>query len=494
MANTYIDKWRAAADDVIAHMLVSPEAWEEAINLGVSVLELPGGPWQEVFTAIDELRAERLRDPGPVVLGDVEVAARCSPAVSVEWVADRIALADELRAATFASACKLVQVYGRGHRQLNTLQRGVGNLRDALDNAGDVDGIAERVVEGLRAEHPSDPLPVDIADISVAEEDRFHRPPEEGLRTGVWLLDNWLRGITPGEMVAFVAPYKSRKTSVLACVLLNVARAGRSATLFSYDESRARFYYRLMAVVMAEYMWHNHHWDLRAPDGTPLNVVDGKMIRNAGDRWLRWAEPLRLAREYARDELQALRGKLRVYDRQTAPATLPSIRARCYHDAMKYKGLDFIAVDHIQRLNVGETTYDRVEYGTAGLHELGGEMGAVTWVLSQQNEAAIRADDAGAWTPNAKGGGGLASNADTVLLSKYKMGDVIDPRYLRLELRLAREAEAPASGYVEIHPASGWITPRAVDVDQIKLNDVMERVTGKRPQADPAPLDLGGAW
>lgn len=490
---TYIDKWRAAADDLIAHLLVTPDAWEAAIDAGVSDLDMPGGPWQEAYHAVVELRAERFQAPGPAVLGDVEVAARCSPAVSVEWVADRIALADGLRAATFPATCKLVQVYGRGHRQLNTLQRGTSNLRDALDNAGDADGIAARVVEGLRLEHPTEPLPIDIADISEVEEDRFSRPPEEGLRTGVWLLDNWLRGITPGELVAFVAPYKSRKTSVLSCVLLNVARAGKSVTFFSYDESRTRFYYRLMAAVMAEYMWQNHHWDLRAEDGTPLNVVDGKMIRNAGNRWLKWADPLRLAREYARDELQALRGKLRVYDRQTAPATLPSIRARSFHDAMKYGGLDFVAVDHIQRLNVGETTYDRVEFGSSALHELAGEMATVMWVLSQQNEAAIRAGDNGDLTPNAKGGGGLASNADTVLLSRYKQGDVTDPRYLRLELRLAREAEAPAHGYVEIHPASGWITPRAVDVQQIKLDDVTERVTGRRPNAAPAPLLLGGA-
>lgn len=481
--SSYVEKWRAAADDLIAHLLVTPGAWEAAIEAGVSEADLPDGPWGEVYHAIVELRADRLKTPGPAILGDVEVAARCGTSVSVEWVADRIALADEMREATFPATCKLlVDVYGRGHRQLETLQMGLGRLRAALDNAGDVDDAATRIVEGLRAEHQTPTLPVDIADISVIEEERFSLPPQEGIRTGVWLLDNWIRGISPGELVAWVAPYKSRKTSVMACVLLNVARDDHSVTLFSYDESRSRFYYRMMSVVMAEYMWHNHQWDLRTPDGTPLNVVDGKMIHNAGDRWLKWAEPLRLAREYARDELQALRGKIRIYDRQTAPATLNSIRARCFHDAMKYGGLDLVGVDHIQRLNVGDTTYDRVEYGTAGLHELGGEMNTVMWVLSQQNEAAIRSDDTGDWSPNAKGGGGIASNADTVLMSKYKQGDVTDPRYLRLELRLAREAEAPVSGYVEIHPASGWITPRAVDVQKIKLDEVTERVTGRKAE------------
>lgn len=494
---SYVEKWRSAADDFLAVLLVKPRAWELAIDAGVTSDDLPTGPWRESYRVVTEIRGERINTPGsPSVLNDVEVAARCGAKVTVEWVAERIAMWDEYRELAFENTCTLLLHYGRGTRQLQTLEQGCGEMRVALENATNVDTVAVGVVDGLRAERRQEPEPVDIADITAQNEQRMNEPPTDGIKTGIWLLDEWLRGLSPGEFVGFVSPYKCRKTSILANVLLNMARAGQSLTFFSYDESRARVGYRLEAVLMAEYMWEHKHWNLHAPDGTPLNVVDGKMIRNAGNRWLSWPEPLRLAREYARDTLLSLRGKLRVYDSRSQATTLSGIRAACFTDAMKAGALDFVAVDHIQRLMGLDTIFDKVENGSSGLHHIGGEMGAVMWVLSQQNEAAIRAGNNGDYTPNVKGGGGIASNADTVLMSKYKVGDVMDPNYVQLEVRLAREGEAPQRGYVEIHPASGWITPRRVEASTIKLNAITERVTGKRyddatPPADLPPLDLG---
>lgn len=478
MTATYVEKWRACADDFVTVLLVNTTAWQRAVELSVSSADLPGGAWPEVYNAVIDLRGERLRKPGSPVLGDTEVAARCGQTVTVEWVSARIAAWDESRELAFETTCNLLCHYGRGHRQLEALRQGQARVAAALEQAQDTDEPAQRVVEDLRNEYAQEETPVDIADLVLIEEERMSQPPDEGIRTGIWLLDDWLRGLSPGEFVGWVAPYKSRKTSIMAAVLLNMAREGKSCTVFSYDESRERFTNRLQALVMAEYMWNNGHWDLRAPDGTALNVVDGKMIRNAGDRWRRWPLPLQHAREYARDELAALRGRIRVYDAKTKATTLQSIGAVCLHDGMKYHGLDVIMVDHIQRLGGFDRTYDAVEFGSSGLHNIGGEMGAVMWVLSQQNEEAIKSNDSSDWTPNTKGGGGLAANADTVIVSKYKYGAIKDPHYLRVELRLAREADAPAYGYVEIHPASGWVTPRRVDVKTLNLADPSDNAPG----------------
>lgn len=469
----YVEKWHAAADDFMSVLLVQPDAWQKAIEYGVTSDDLPDGRWREAYRAVIDLRGDYLRNgAAPVILPDTEVAAKCGTAVSVQWVASLIAAWDEYREQFFDRTCALLRRYGRGHRQLQTVSIGTGRIRAALENGQDTSEAALTVVDHLRHEQTvSETMPTDIGDLTDEIEVRMNQPPDEGVKTGVWLIDNWLRGIAPGEFVAWPSPYKMRKTSVAGHILVNMARDGGSVTLFSYDESRVRFTYRIQALLMAEYMWHNGHWNLCAEDGTPLNVVDGKMIRNAGHRWRKWVKPMQLAREYARDEMQALRGRIRIYDQQTGANSMRSIRAICQHDAMKYGGLTAVFVDHIQRLPGFDKTYDAVEYGSAELHHLGGEMGAIMWVLSQQNEEAIKRADEGGWSPNAKGGGGLASNADTVLISKYKVGTVTDPRYLRIELRLAREAEAPKYGYVEIHPASGWITPAMVNVKTLDLDD-----------------------
>jgi len=467
--SAYLEKWRAAADDLLSVVLVKSNAWQKAIEAGVQLSDMPPGNWQQLYKAAIDIRGAQLKQKNaPVVLSDVELAAKCDGAVTVEWVATRIALWDEYRESYFDTTCALLQQYGTGHRQLEAIRRGTVRLQSALENGGSVDEAVGSVVDELRsetAEHVTEP--VDIADLNEIARAQKEAPPQPGLKTGIWLVDSWLRGIMPGEFIAWVAPYKSRKTSVMADVLLNMARDDKSVTVFSYDESRLRFYYRLVAILMAEYAYKNGLEHVRSPEGALLNVFDAKMIRNAGNQWRKWPKQFQTAREYAEDELAALRGKIRIYDPKTGANTIRSIKAITQHDAMKYGDLDVVMLDHIQRIGGFKDTYERVEFGSGALHDLAGEMGCVMWVLSQQNEEAIKGADEGSYTPNAKGGGGIASNADTVLVSKYKKGTVTDPNFLRLELRLAREAEAPVYGYVEMHPQSGWITPRYVDTNTV---------------------------
>lgn len=469
----YLDKWQAAADDFLSVVLTRLDAWKDGIEAGISQAELPPGNWRRVWHVTVELRGDYLKaEKPPVVLLDTEVAAKCGSSVSPEWVAERIALVDAYREQGFTRTCVLLEQYGRGHRQVEALATGQKSAVAALDGGQSADAAALRAVDELRREHQtgSGDKPVEIGALVDVVEAEMAEEPTDVLKTGVWLLDEWIRGMGPGEFIAWAAPYKMRKTSTAACVIVNMARAGESVTVFSYDEPCKKFTYRIQALLMAEYMWHHKHWDLCAEDGTPLNVVDATMIRNAGKRWRNWPLPLQQAREYAVDEMRKLSGHIRIYDVETGANSLQSIRGICQYDAMKYGGLNAVFVDHIQRLPGFDKTYEAVEYGSSELHRIGSEMGALMWVLSQQNEEAIRGKDDGGWSPNVKGGGGLASNADVMFMSKYKVGTITDPHYLRLELKLARSAEAPAYGYVEIHPASGWITPRRVDTKTLVLD------------------------
>jgi hypothetical protein len=461
----YLEKWQCAADDLLSVLIVKPTAWIELLDAGIAADDLPPGKWRDMYRAVIDLRSDAARKD--ITPTDTEIAVKAGPEVTVIFVATRIALYDAYREKTFGQTCDLIKRYGRGHRQYEVLKRGVALMRAELENGADVDSAALRVVDGLQAEEKVQAAaPTDIGDIVDLSEKRMIDEPTDGLKTGVWLIDDWLRGLAPGELVAWVAPYKMRKTSVMANVLVNMARQKKYIDVFSFDEERLRFIHRLEAVLMAEWMYNSGHWNAKDDNGIAINAVDGKMITNAGNRWLQWDKRLQLAREYARDTLLAMRGYVRVYDRRTCAGTLKSIRAISRLNASKCGQLDMIMVDHIQRLGDWTKTYDQVEFGSAGLHDLGGELGAVMWALSQQNEAAIKTQDDD-WSPNAKGGGGLASNADTVLVSKYRVGTCTDDDKLRIELKLARDASARRYGYVEIHPTSGWITPRRIDTKVI---------------------------
>lgn len=491
----YMDKWQRTADDFLAVLLVQPTAWQTAMDLGVKVEDLPDGAWMEAYRAILDIRAEHVKTPGPAVLADTVVASRCGTAVSVEFVAMRLALWDEYREQTFDTTCNLLRTYGGGHRRLQTAQMGVGRIRAALENGADVDTATNALLDGLRNESAPRPTLSDLGDLMAVVDQHLEEPPARGVETGVHVLDDWMRGMMPGENIYWVAPYKSRKTSILANIVLNMARDGRSTTLISLDESAVRFTYRMMALCVAEYMWNNGLYTRTTVvngQTLPLNVIDGKMIRRAGDRWRKWLPEQQAALSYARAELRSLAGMVRIYDQSHGAGSLASIKRLIDLDMAKHGGVEFVAVDHIQRLTDGDTTYDKVESGSARLHDIAGETGVIMWVLSQQNENAIKGGDDG-WSPQAKGGGGVASNADTVFVSKYKVGTVDDSRYVRVDLKLAREADCPATAYLEIHPASGWITPRRVDLKTIQFDETRARITGRRdddPAAAPAPLDL----
>jgi replicative DNA helicase len=469
----YIEKWRATADDVLSVMLVQKDAWEDVIELGVSESDFPSGAWRQVYRVIIDLRATRIKDPAlPPVLLDTEVASLCDKAVAVEWVSERIALWDSLREMGFTRSCQLLIQYGRGHWQYETLRMATDRTIENLNNGLDPAEVAETAIDDLRSNHAViQGVSVDIADLSEEAHALMEKPNETVVYTGIWLLDEWLRGLTPGEFVAWLAAYKMRKTSILSNVIVNLARKKKRVLFCSYDESRMRVTNRIRALLMAEYMWHHKHWDLRAEDGTALNVVDGKMIRNAGERWRAWPTPLQEAYTFARDTMKDMRNYLMVYDQFSGLGGLKSIRSIATIEAMRRGDLTMCAVDHIQRIpgfeRSSNATYSAVEYGSSGLHEIGNSMGVIMWVLSQINEDAIKSSQKEVYSPNAKGGGGIASNADTVLTSKYKDGPVADPRYIHFFLKLAREGEAPLDGYVEIHPASGWITPRKVETKNI---------------------------
>lgn len=469
MSGTLV-KWQEVADDLLSVVLVKPTAWLTALEKDVDVEDLPPGNWRDVYEAVITLRGKRTKDGKSAANGiitDAEIAAQCGSKVTAEWVAARMSFCDELRISKFNTTCELVKKYAEGHRMVEAVRLRLPELQSAVNAGEDPSDIADQIVTALtRAQKVKETKLLTAGALADLVREQGERDPLRGMGTGIWAIERWaVGGFRPGELVALVAPYKGRKTSTLAHVILHVTRREKkSVTFVSLDESREAFIYRLMAALMAEYAWQHHAqmWNARDENGRPLNVFDGEIIRSAGKLWRRWDERFRNAREWALGELAAIGERLRIYDASTGASHPRRLRAIVRYDKQRY-GLDMLAFDHVQRFTGWQTTYERVENGSALLHDLAGEYGMVVWALSQRNQESIRSGYGG-YSAGTKGGGGLEANADAVFTLAYgELSKVPDPRYLRIELKHARRMQAPLGAYVEIHPPSGFILPREPD-------------------------------
>jgi hypothetical protein len=300
--------------------------------------------------------------------------------------------------------------------------------------------------------------------------------PQPGTPTGIVVIDDWLGGgLKENENVITVAPYKSRKTSKVCNVILTALERGERVNVFEFDESRTDFIYRLESILMAKYMWDIEEYD------NPLNNIDSMMIRRAGKAWRNWPQPLPQAFEYAFDTLVGYGKLLNVYDNQTCDGSMSKIRALCRMDAAK-AGLDMIVIDTLLQISGGKTLFETVQGGAKFINKLRGELNCKAWTLTHMNEEGIKGGDtSGSHSPNAKGGGGPAENADTIFVCKYKRAPMEDnDTVLKIELRQARYAESGVSDWVEIHQASGWISPRRNVVTHVDLQAAHDAAIGSR--------------
>jgi replicative DNA helicase len=466
MSDSYVAKWQFVADDVISILIARYDAWIKAIEAGVVYEDLPAGPWREAYQKLMELRSSGAPVKRPLV--DTELATICGPNITVQWVAQRAALYDEYRYGGYSESLEKIKDYGRTSRQLEIFERGILLQKAALNNGQASDALLDDIMSELQIERsPNKIKRVDIHDIGVEAEKAFEEDPRAGTHTGIPIFDTWTGGLADEEMIAWVGPTKQRKTSAAANAILSFAKQGKQVDIFSFDENRTRFYFRLMSMLMAEYLWNTGQWEITNAQGTNLNTISRKILMQAGNRWQTWPEALRLARLYAKDTLLSWRGQVRIYDTQTIEKTPQAVASMMKMDAARYGRLDAAFVDHIQTFDGFTGAYETVQESSKILHGVKSLLGCIMWILSQQNEAAIRGGDAGSWSPNVKGGGGLNEQADTIVVSNYLQGTVTDPKYLRINLRQGRDDASGVWGYCEIHPPSGWITPRYVDVNTL---------------------------
>lgn len=467
MTANYLDKWQAVADSILAVLLKNPARWPETINEHVTSQDMPPGAWQMVYKQAVEMAAGQT-DNAPLAPELVAVAAGGS--VKLEWILERMAIHDPMAESSFVGQLTAAKKLGTIHRTIEVLKRGAVTMTAAANNGLKYEEPMQNVMRDLQAEQMvTSTAAVSLTDLMEANMAAMEAAPFPLAETGLWLFDRWITTMRPNEFIAQVAPYKMRKTSLMCNVVLHRLRQGDQVNVFSLDETRDDFIYRLEAMLMAEYMWKNGQYD------NPLNDINGKTLMMAGKKWRRWDKMLQTAFQYAWDTLSSLGKNCRIYDLQTCRPNTESVTALCRADAMRYGGLDTVFVDHLQSFT-GKKLFEVVEEGSADLHALRGELNCRMWLLAQQNEAAIKAEIS-EHSPNVKGSGGLAAKADTVLISKYNWGVTEGfPRIVRIELNNARNDQSRVTGYMEMHPASGWITPRGKGIKGLKMKDFLQEL------------------
>ena len=474
-----LGKWEAVADDVLSVIMINPKQWVEAMNANVTSQDMPPGKYRAVYPVVIALASDKQTGDN-AALHDTPIAIQAGAGVSVEWVAERMAIHGPERERVFATQLDTLKAFGKGSAQLDALQRGITRTKAALNNGLDVEGAAVEVMSDLQRGQEQSSAVVDMGDIASEAETMLDAPPMKTIRTGINLLDGWLDGLGTEEFLAWGGPEKQRKTSGLASSLVNIGRTEKHIIVFSFDENRVGFYFRLMAIFMAEWLHTNNLYDLAdEKTGAPLNNVSRKILLRVGNGWKQWPEPLKEAREYARGELAKFKGFVRVYDQTTCPPDLVSMSARIRKDAQMY-GVDGIYIDHAQSLKGYTSEYDLLRAASTEAHSWRGANQCFVWLLSQQNKTGIAGNDAGSWSAEFAGGPSLERLADTIIVSKYMQGDNPDPKLLKIELKKARDEGGQRWGNVKIHPASGWILPDKVTTTTNNVQEMQDKAIGAR--------------
>lgn len=468
MTRKTYELWETAADHAIAVMIREPNAWSKALfDHGVSEADLPPGHYAAVWDAIVKLRS---KDTQGITskLSDVDIAERCTD-VDITWIAKRDALYSKHAHDNFPKHCDRLRGFGAASRLMNATANEFKALKTAIATGADINGTRSRLASALsetdhaRAIDKSASLETILDDVEI-EMDTEATP---GHNAGVRAVNEMLRGLAVGMFIVWVAPYKSRKTSVALQVMIEIARQNLHVIFASLDEDKRQITYKILAWFMAEWFYLNKMWDVADEEtGRALNTIDGDMIAKTRKKRHLWHPLQQKAYAYAMSEARKIAKYMRIYDQTTSDnfGAPEDIERVIKHDNAVFGQTFLVVVDNLQKM-VGDQTsdYRLVKSASGELDRIKTRQNVCMWALSQQNEKAIEdsANHGGldGYSVGATGGGSISSNATAVFVSRYKMPDQPRADQLFIQLKHARYLPSPVSETVYIHPPSGFIPP-----------------------------------
>jgi replicative DNA helicase len=457
-----LERWQACAHYVLA-VLVGEELasgvqrhFYEAVAAGLTARHFPPGQPRALFAALAQLRAEAKPVHPSTLLPLLDDDGRELVAQLVALFGERSTLTGEV----FSAHVRELRALGDRWLKVDALEAAAARLR-----AGDdVDASLAAMAYALRANEAElqGEAAADLADAltSLMAEGRARQQP-----TGLRKLDQWTGGFQPGELVAIVAPFKQRKTTLMLNLALNAALAGRGVALAMFEADRLSVGAMLAAML-----------------ATRARVLEGSYSDRGGLAWravvqaAAGAPPASAAdREDVQrglDALRALGAFLRIYDRTAKGGRLSdaaSLTRVAAWDRMRYERtapLFMLCVDHLQRIGVG-SDYERMVSAVPVIEQFAREHQVTTVVLSQVNAAGV-ASGFESYGSHAKGGGTLDAAVDTLYTVQYRQviaGTAYGADRLVVGLHSARYVESGKKAALHLDPASGLILEEGAGED-----------------------------
>lgn len=448
MNGTKTTAWQMAADDVGSVVLSDNAHYERArFVAGIRDTDFPPGNWRGVWRAICSLKDTN------TPLHDTFLIEHC-PGLEISWLAQRMALADELRkGVVFDENVKLLKRRGAEYAVYEAMRISQEELRaEKTDIEAAVSRVLEAAALGNRQEAGMETAEAHIKEFVAY----LNSPSTPAPLCGIGWLDDYSNGFQLGRTWMIGGAYKQRKTTLALNIMLGILFRNPTASvaMLSFEMPRQSIAAALVSQIAA-YHYLKTGNSLREKAGTYLsmdNLINGKLA------YKRWPGGLPGAIDYAIEIYNILKKRMRVYDvtyEAGALSDLASLQRVMLRDKAVYGGQYFF-IDHLQEIRSPGNDYERVSAVAGTISHLSKRENVTTFTLSQLNEQTVRSSSEDEHSPGAKGGGTPAEKADYFIRVRY-LPDTPDQLAVKMQLSRYGAMGNDTKALLPIHPASGLL-------------------------------------
>lgn len=448
MNGTKTTAWQMAADDVGSVILSDNAHYERArFVAGLQATDFPPGNWRGVYRAVCELK-----DTGKP-LHDTFIMEHV-PGLEISWLAQRMALADELRKGiVFDENVKMLKRRGGEYAVYEAMRI---SQQELLAEKSDIETAIGRVLQAAALGNRTE-AGLETAEAHIAEFVTYLNSPSiPAPYSGIEWLDRHSNGFQLGRTWMIGGAYKQRKTTLALNIALGILFRNPSASVafLSFEMPRRSVIAALIAQVAA-YHYRKTGGSLAAPVGTFLSMDN---LINGRSAYKRWPHDLPAAIDYAIGLYGVLKSRFRIYDvsyESGALVDLTSLQRNVLRDKALYGGEYFI-IDHLQEVRSPGNDYERVSAVASTISHLSKRENITTFTLSQLNEQTVKSTSDDEHSPGAKGGGTPAEKADYFVRVRYHPDH---PDQLAVKMQLSRYGAMgnETKELLNIHPASGLL-------------------------------------
>ncbi len=467
-----LEQWQHMADYVLPVLLAEQMHDTDGKNLhfwkaqevGLLASHFPAGAWRDTYIAtMDLIFANR---PVHITTISEALAGKVTHAQLAQWFALYRA-GSTLRGDVFDHNIAVLKDYGERSRVIARAEKLVADLQGGLD--------LDQVTSDAMSDFAYSGVTTIKGETAAAMADDFEAwlsvEPSKSMLTGVGILDSWIGGLGEGDLLSISAPMKQRKTSLLLNIMLALTRThGLNVGLMMFEISKRMVTAQIVSMLAIEYLVNNRLYGrniIGASDRVPVEHISSTDLYKLQGRFRRTWDKVRVdAVNYGIAEWHKIESRFRVYDRSKEGGSLSncsSIRRLALRDKQLY-GLDFMAIDHAQRINEPGSDYEKLIKIAPYVEELARTEKITTCLLAQLNVSNAEGTGNQHHT-GVRGGTVLDEAVDYMVVTGYrqKINPKSDERHpsnkLLVGLQLSRYGDGGAHkrALVDIDPYTGLI-------------------------------------